>query len=493
MQRQAALVPRAEAATYKRWKLRKILKIEPLDSMAGPWQAPPASPYGTIPLYLDRRPGGGGQDDPCLPARRTPRRAARDGAGGGESVPRELLRGPPQARLPDPGLLPALAIPAAAGPVPARPIQPGDDRGLPLREGPDLRGAEPRSERARALRASLRAPRRSDREARPRRLPAGASRGAPAAHPPPRARFRAPSGAGVPPGPGRGLQRLLLPLRGDAAPRREHERHRPRRLGFRRGRPRRRHPAPSQGDAALQPGALIRTLQFAAWQGGATRDRDLLVRAGPGDGPAPEVDMSSQSAGGRKRLTIADLRRMKGAGEKIAMVSEYDEVIRRIVRAGVPVMGHIGLTPQSVHAMGGYVVQGKDPENAQRLLRDAKALEEAGCFAMVLECIPAELARFVTGHVRIPTVGIGAGPHCDGQVLVVNDLLGLDGAFKPKFFKRYAELGGSIEGAVGAYVNEVRGGAFPSDEHSFHSPTTLRLLHAVDERPDDAQVMGAPV
>ena len=173
--------------------------------------------------------------------------------------------------------------------------------------------------------------------------------------------------------------------------------------------------------------------------------------------------------------------------------SEYADVVRRIVRAGVPVMGHIGLTPQSVHAMGGYVVQGKDTEKAHRLLRDAKALEEAGCFAMVLECIPAELARFITAQVRVPTIGIGAGPQCDGQVLVVNDLLGVDDSFKPRFVKRYADLGGSIAGAVGAYVNDVRTSAFPAEEHSFHS-ATLRLLHAVEEeRPDDAQVVGAPV
>src|SRR5512146_829249 len=98
--------------------------------------------------------------------------------------------------------------------------------------------------------------------------------------------------------------------------------------------------------------------------------------------------------------------------------SDYADVIRRIVRAGVPVMGHIGLTPQSVHAMGGYVVQGKDSAKAHRLLRDAQALEDAGCSALVLECMPAELARVMTGRLRIPTIGIGAGPHCDGQVLV---------------------------------------------------------------------------
>jgi 3-methyl-2-oxobutanoate hydroxymethyltransferase len=170
--------------------------------------------------------------------------------------------------------------------------------------------------------------------------------------------------------------------------------------------------------------------------------------------------------------------------------ADYGDVVRRIVRAGVPVMGHIGLTPQSVHKMGGYVVQGKDAEKAQRLLRDARALAEAGCFALVLECIPAELARVVTDVLPIPTIGIGAGPHCDGQVLVVNDLLGLDGAFQPKFVKRFAELGGAVPRAVERYAAEVKEVAFPADEHSFHS-ATLRLVPG--ERGDDAQVVGAPL
>ncbi|HVI73496.1 MAG TPA: 3-methyl-2-oxobutanoate hydroxymethyltransferase [Anaeromyxobacteraceae bacterium] len=173
--------------------------------------------------------------------------------------------------------------------------------------------------------------------------------------------------------------------------------------------------------------------------------------------------------------------------------AEFADVIRRIVRAGVPVMGHIGLTPLSVPRMGGYVVQGKDSEKARRLLDDARALEAAGCFAIVLECIPAELARVITGQLAIPTIGIGAGPHCDGQVLVVNDLLGMDGAFKPKFVKRYAEQGASIAGAVSTYAAEVKQGSFPAEEHSFHSKT-LRLVHtSEEERPDDAQVVGAPV
>ena len=175
--------------------------------------------------------------------------------------------------------------------------------------------------------------------------------------------------------------------------------------------------------------------------------------------------------------------------------ADFVEVIRRIVRAGVPVMGHIGLTPQSVHRMGGYVVQGKDSDKAQQLLKDARALEGAGCYAVVLECIPAELARIITGQLRIPTIGIGAGPHVDGQVLVYHDLLAIDPTFTPKFVKRFAEVGAAIQGAVAAYVGEVKASAFPDDEHSFHS-STVRLVPVAEE--DDREepqggVMGAPV
>jgi 3-methyl-2-oxobutanoate hydroxymethyltransferase len=177
---------------------------------------------------------------------------------------------------------------------------------------------------------------------------------------------------------------------------------------------------------------------------------------------------------------------------------EYVEVIRRIVRAGVPVMGHIGLTPQSVHKMGGYVVQGKDSDKAQQLLKDARAVEAAGCYAIVLECVPAELARIITSQLRIPTIGIGAGPHCDGQVLVLTDLLGMDDAFVPKFVKRFAEVGASVKGAVSAYVQEVKAQLFPDDAHSFHS-STVRLVPAAQDPSDDDReepqggVMGAPV
>jgi 3-methyl-2-oxobutanoate hydroxymethyltransferase len=173
--------------------------------------------------------------------------------------------------------------------------------------------------------------------------------------------------------------------------------------------------------------------------------------------------------------------------------SDYAEVVRRVVRAGVPVMGHIGLTPQSVHKLGGYVVQGKDAERAQVLLHDARMLEAAGCYAVVLECIPTELARVISGQLEIPTIGIGAGPTCDGQVLVLNDLLGMDTSFTPKFVKRFAELGDAVTGAVGQYVAEVKARAFPADEHSFHS-SAVRLVPVAEEQPEEQPgVMGAPV
>ena len=175
--------------------------------------------------------------------------------------------------------------------------------------------------------------------------------------------------------------------------------------------------------------------------------------------------------------------------------AEFVEVVRRIVRAGIPVMGHIGLTPQSVHKMGGYVVQGKDSDKAQQILRDARALEAAGCYAVVLECIPAELARIVTSQLRIPTIGIGAGPHVDGQVLVYTDLLGMDLTFTPKFAKHFAEVGVAVRDAVSAYVGEVKSRAFPADEHSFHSASVRLVPAPVEDDHEEPQggVMGAPI
>jgi 3-methyl-2-oxobutanoate hydroxymethyltransferase len=137
------------------------------------------------------------------------------------------------------------------------------------------------------------------------------------------------------------------------------------------------------------------------------------------------------------------------------------ETTRRLVDAGIPVMGHLGLTPQSVNRSGGFRRQAKSKEDAQRLIEDAKALEEAGVFAIVLESIPAELARTVSTQLGVPTIGIGAGPHCDGQVLVTYDVLGLTGYSAPSFAKRYAQLGEAISEAARAYAQEVRDGQFP--------------------------------
>ncbi len=143
------------------------------------------------------------------------------------------------------------------------------------------------------------------------------------------------------------------------------------------------------------------------------------------------------------------------------------ETVRTLVEAGIPVMGHLGLTPQSVNQFGGYKVQGKTPAAAVRLLNDAAALEQAGAYAVVLETIPAQLAKVITERVGIPTIGIGAGPHCDGQVQVFHDMLGLFTDFLPKHAKRYAHLGEAVIDAVRRYAAEVREGAFPTERESF--------------------------
>jgi 3-methyl-2-oxobutanoate hydroxymethyltransferase len=143
------------------------------------------------------------------------------------------------------------------------------------------------------------------------------------------------------------------------------------------------------------------------------------------------------------------------------------ETVRALVERGIPVMGHLGLTPQSVHALGGYRVQGRGAAAADRLVEDARALEDAGACAIVLELVPAEVARRISAAVTVPTIGIGAGPGCDGQVLVLHDMLGLNEGFTPKFLKRYAELGAAVRGAVRSYAAEVRSGSFPGREQSF--------------------------
>jgi 3-methyl-2-oxobutanoate hydroxymethyltransferase len=141
--------------------------------------------------------------------------------------------------------------------------------------------------------------------------------------------------------------------------------------------------------------------------------------------------------------------------------------IRAIVDMDIPVVGHIGLTPQSIHRMGGFRVQGKKEEQARQLLADARAVQEAGAFALVLEGIPADLGRRITESVTIPTIGIGAGVNCDGQVLVIHDILGLCEKYSPKFVKKYADVSGIIRGGIEDYIREVKAGEFPDEEHSF--------------------------
>jgi 3-methyl-2-oxobutanoate hydroxymethyltransferase len=158
------------------------------------------------------------------------------------------------------------------------------------------------------------------------------------------------------------------------------------------------------------------------------------------------------------------------------------EKVTRLVGCGIPVMGHIGLTPQSIHQLGGFKVQGKTPEAAQRLLEDAIALEEAGAFAIVLETIPAQLARIITARVSIPTIGIGAGIYCDGQVQVISDILGSYTDFVPKHAKQYAKLSDIISKAVNQYQTEVKAGNFPTDKQSFSIDESLLAELKLEEK-----------
>jgi 3-methyl-2-oxobutanoate hydroxymethyltransferase len=154
-------------------------------------------------------------------------------------------------------------------------------------------------------------------------------------------------------------------------------------------------------------------------------------------------------------------------GVKLEGGGHMAETVAALVERGIPVIGHLGLTPQSVHALGGYRVQGREPTAADRLLHDAKLLETAGACAIVLELIPAALAGRISQSLTIPTIGIGAGPQCDGQVLVLHDMLGLNEQFTPKFLKHYGQLGQTVREAVRAYASDVREGKYPSKEHSF--------------------------
>ena len=183
------------------------------------------------------------------------------------------------------------------------------------------------------------------------------------------------------------------------------------------------------------------------------------------------VDMPFMSYRTDRAEALCNAARLLQEGGAQAVKLEGGEVVEdtvsHIVANGIPVMGHIGLTPQSVHQLGGYKCQGKTPEGAAQLLKDAKALEDAGVFSIVLESVPGPLADLITRRVSVPTIGIGAGPHCDGQVQVIHDILGVFPDFTPKHAKRYAPLGEVIASAVAQYMDEVRSATFPTDKESF--------------------------
>lgn len=182
-----------------------------------------------------------------------------------------------------------------------------------------------------------------------------------------------------------------------------------------------------------------------------------------------DMPFMSYQAGPQDALRSAGRMLKEGGAQSVKLEGgqRVTETVRLLVSSGIPVMGHLGLTPQSVNQFGGYKVQGKTPAAAVRLINDAVALEEAGAYAIVLETIPAQLAQVITEKVSIPTIGIGAGPYCDGQVQVFHDMLGLFTDFVPKHAKRYAQLGEAVQQAVAQYVAEVRGGAFPTERESF--------------------------
>jgi 3-methyl-2-oxobutanoate hydroxymethyltransferase len=171
------------------------------------------------------------------------------------------------------------------------------------------------------------------------------------------------------------------------------------------------------------------------------------------------------------------MRFVKEAGAEAVKIEGGErrlELISRLTEAEIPVMGHVGLTPQSVNALGGYRVQGKTAATAEQVLRDARAVEAAGAFAIVLEAMPRELAAEITAAVQIPTIGIGAGPDCDGQILVLHDLLGLTFHQPPKFARQYANVGEAISKAVKEYCADVQSGSFPSDAESYHTPASVK-------------------
>lgn len=191
------------------------------------------------------------------------------------------------------------------------------------------------------------------------------------------------------------------------------------------------------------------------------RKRALVVADMPFMSYQVSVEQAKEEAGRLIKEGGAEAVKLEG-GENM------EDVIKAICTIDIPVMGHIGLTPQSVHRMGGYKVQGKEEKQREKLLADALAVERAGAFSVVLEAVPLSLAKEITHTLKIPTIGIGAGIYCDGQVLVIHDLLGLTGKFRPKFVKQYVDLENEITKAVKKFLFEVKKKKFPTDKHSFH-------------------------
>jgi 3-methyl-2-oxobutanoate hydroxymethyltransferase len=239
-----------------------------------------------------------------------------------------------------------------------------------------------------------------------------------------------------------------------------------------------------QGHPSTLPVTMDQMVYHCAAVARGTR-RALVV----GDMPFMSYQTSADEAVRNAGRLVAE----GGVGcVKLEGGAEFADVVARITRASIPVMGHLGLTPQSVHRMGGYVVQGRDEQAARKILEDAVALEQAGCTSLVLEGVPLELARAVSQRLTIPTIGIGAGMDTDGQVLVCYDLLGMNPDFKPKFVKHYANHYEGIRGAAEAYFREVRGREFPADEHSFHGKP-LRVVPDAEKADPPAPEKVGPV
>jgi 3-methyl-2-oxobutanoate hydroxymethyltransferase len=207
--------------------------------------------------------------------------------------------------------------------------------------------------------------------------------------------------------------------------------------------------------SADMPMMLAHTLAVARGS-----ERALVIGDMPFMSYQPSVRDAIHNAGLFLKEADAQAVKLEGGVEIAALV-------RRMLDAGIPVMGHIGLTPQSIHRFGGYSVQGRDEKSASYLKESAQALAEAGVFSMVLEAVPIQLAKEITELVAVPTIGIGAGPHTDGQVMVINDIAGLFEGFQPKFVRRYGELGKALREIAAAYVRDVKAGSFPAEEESY--------------------------